>query len=180
MRRIAGSLFAMLLLAACASEPTTPFTDGARPDMQAAARSDLAALRAATARYHRIDVAKAEGWDTQFPPGCFTTGSAATGAMGYHWLRAENVGTLDPSKPQLLIYEPQQNGEMRLVGMEFIYPGAPTDEAPVLFGEQFHYSARFQVWALHVWAWRDNPLGLHADWNPMVTCAYAADLDPGA
>lgn len=177
LRPTAIPLTAMLLLAACGGEPTTPTTDGARLETQAAARSDLAALRAATARYQRIEVASAEGWDTQFPPGCFTS---STGAMGYHFLKGENVGTLDPAAPQLLLYEPQQNGSMKLVGVEFIYPGAPTDEAPTLFGETFEWNSRFQVWALHVWAWRENPLGIHADWNPTVSCAYAADLDPGA
>jgi hypothetical protein len=178
MSRTVRSLAAILLLAGCGGEPTAiPTTGSARLETQAAARSDLAALRAATARYQRIEVADAEGWNTQFPPGCFTS---STGAMGYHFIKGDNVGTLDPAAPQLLIYEPQQNGTMKLVGVEFIYPGAPTDEAPTLFGEEFEYNTRFQVWALHVWAWRDNPLGLHADWNPNVTCEWAADLDPGA
>jgi hypothetical protein len=26
---------------------------------------------------------------------------------------------------------------------------------------------------LHAWIWKFNPLGMHNDWNPDVTCAYA-------
>jgi hypothetical protein len=28
----------------------------------------------------------------------------------------------------------------------------------------------FDFWALHVWAWRRNPAGLFADWNPNLEC----------
>ena len=32
----------------------------------------------------------------------------------------------------------------------------------------------FQYWYLHVWAWRDNPEGMFADFNPVVQCPEAA------
>jgi len=32
------------------------------------------------------------------------------------------------------------------------------------------------VWALHVWAWRENPSGLYANWNPKVSCQYATNV----
>jgi hypothetical protein len=59
------------------------------------------------------------------------------------------------------------------VGVEFIIPftawtGA---EPPVLYGQTFARNETFQVWALHVWAWRDNRSGVFADWNPAVSCA---------
>jgi hypothetical protein len=171
MSRIARSLAAIVLLAGCGSEPSSP--SAARPRAasdQAAEHRDVARLRAATARYHRIEVARADGWDTQFPPGCFTSGA---GAMGFHFIKGANVGTLSPAAPQLLLYEPQADGTMRLVGVEFILPGDPGDEPPVLFGRAFSYNTTFQVWALHVWAWRENPRGLYADYNPKVTCANA-------
>lgn len=65
---------------------------------------------------------------------------------------------------------------MKLLGVEYIVPGAPTDTPPVLFDQALHYNATFQVWVLHVWAWRDNPSGLFADWNPKATCDHAAVL----
>jgi hypothetical protein len=47
---------------------------------------------------------------------------------------------------------------------------------PALEGHLLHYSgapnrhgipAFFQ---LHVWAWKENPNGTFADWNPLVAC----------
>ena len=96
--------------------------------------------------------------------------------MGVHYLNNTRVGGLKVTEPQLLMYEPQQNGTMKLVGVEFIVPGVPTETAPVLFGQTFQYNATFGVWALHVWAWAKNPLGLFYDWNPNVTCAYATSV----
>jgi len=31
-------------------------------------------------------------------------------------------------------------------------------------------------YTLHVWAWKDNPNGLYADWNPRVNCLRAEGL----
>lgn len=180
MRRTAGLLAGIALLAGCAGEPTaTASADAAADAGSLAARlaqgenehADVAALRAATARFHRIEVADAAGYDTQFPPGCF---AIAEGAMGFHYLNGAAVGTLDVTRPQLVMYEPQKDGTMKLVGVEFIYPGLPTDPPPVLFGRAFQYNHVFSVWALHVWAWRENPRGLYADWNPLVSCEHAS------
>jgi hypothetical protein len=44
-------------------------------------------------------------------------------------------------------------------------------------GQHFHYVGspnRYGLpafYELHVWAWRDNPNGTFADWNPKVSCA---------
>jgi hypothetical protein len=167
------------MLSACAgdSAPSATASRIAAPSAAAASRADaavqqdLAALRAATARYHRIEVAQQEGWDTQFPAGCF---SSAAGGMGFHWLNGTNVGTLDPARPQLVLYEPQKDGSMKLVGIEYIYPGLETDTPPVLFGQDFKWNATFQVWALHAWVWKENPRGMFKDYNPVVSCEYAA------
>jgi hypothetical protein len=65
---------------------------------------------------------------------------------------------------------------MRLVGVEFILPGSPSDTPPVLFEQPFTYNFTFSVWALHVWAADNNPSGLYANWNPRVSCQYATTL----
>ncbi|HEV7994110.1 MAG TPA: hypothetical protein VGP25_19945 [Gemmatimonadaceae bacterium] len=181
MRRIAGLLTTVVLLSGCGDTPAVPTTNNAtgaalqpdaaslikRPESEARA---LLALRAATDPFHRIEAAVKAGFNTQAPPGCF---ASAAGGMGFHWNNAVNVGTLDPAKPQFVMYEPQQDGSMKLVGAEFIFPGSPTDAPPVLFGQKFTYNTTFQVWALHVWIWEENPSGLYADWNPRVSCAFA-------
>lgn len=145
--------------------------------LSAAANRDLAALRAATAGLHRFEQAAPAGYDEQFPPGCF---SDATGAMGFHYIKSENVGTLEAAKPQLVLYEPQADGSRKLVGVEYILPGDPSDPAPVLFDQPFTYNTTFKVWALHAWVWENNPLGIFASWNPRVSCQYADVVATGS
>ena len=175
MTRTVLLLSGIVLLGGCTVEPTAATANiqplATNQTSGAAEHRDVAALRAATAQFHRIDVAQAAGYDTQFPAGCF---SSPTGAMGFHWLNGARVGTLNVTEPQLLLYEPQKNGTMKLVGVEYILPGAPTDIPPVLFDRALEYNTTFGVWALHVWAWANNPLGIYSDWNPQVTCRYAA------
>ena len=177
MRRTAHLLAGIALLSGCGGEPAATETavDLQSPAAQASAAEhrDVAALRAATVKFHDIETAKHAGWNTQFPAGCFTS---PTGAMGYHWIKNDNVGRLKVTEPQLVLFEPQKDGKMKLVGVEFILPGQPTDTPPVLFGQTFGYNSTFGVWALHVWAWRHNPLGLYANWNPTVTCQFAASI----
>ena len=42
--------------------------------------------------------------------------------MGVHYILPSRVpdGVLEPIEPEALIYEPQANGSLRLVGVEFI------------------------------------------------------------
>lgn len=179
MRGMTALLAGIILLTACGSTGTG--TDAASPyraplsakGADAQENKDLAALRAATEKFHKIEVAAQAGWNEQVPPGCFTS---AEGSMGFHFRNLANVGTLDPTAPQFVMYEPQKDGSMRLVGVEFIALGAPTDTPPVLFGQPFQWNSTFGIWALHVWAWRDNPSGLYANWNPKVSCQYATNV----
>ena len=81
--------------------------------------------------------------------------------------------TVDRVHPEVLIYEPGTNGEMSLVGVEFLVPYAAlpkTSPAPELFGQKYQQNDVFGVWALHVWTHRTNPSGLFASWNPRVHC----------
>ena len=175
-------LAGIALLAGCGADPV-PTESAAGTAAQSAAsldgtltaanRQDIAALRAATAQFHRIAVADGAGYNVQFPAGCM---ESPAGGMGFHYINGDNVGSLDPVRPQLVIYEPEQNGTLRLVAVEFIYPGAETDPAPVLFGQPFTWNETFQVWALHVWIYKNNPTGLFKDWNPDVSCQFATSM----
>ena len=107
--------------------------------------------------------------------------------MGIHYANGALIGdgVLDATTPELLIYE-QRNGRLRLVGVEFLVladqwndPAADPpnpDGAPVLQGQLFNYVGapnRYGLpafYELHVWAWRDNPKGPFADFNPAVSC----------
>jgi hypothetical protein len=102
------------------------------------------------------------------------------GAMGIHYVNGSLVnGPIDPTHPQALIYEPQSNGELKLVGVEFIILASalPPNAAPQVEGHLMLYvdgPNRYGLppfFELHVWAWRDNPQGPFVDWNDHVSCA---------
>jgi hypothetical protein len=115
--------------------------------------------------------------------------SPQEGAMGVHYVNGAlfSDDKVDGTKPELLIYE-QSNGRLRLVGVEFLVDAAAWDTAhtdadhpkgtgaPVLQGQLFNYVSapnRYGLpafYELHVWAWRNNPKGPFADFNPAVSC----------
>lgn len=134
----------------------------------------VAGLRALTASFHQFDAAAAAGWSTKITE-CFA--NAELGGMGYHYGNTAYIdGAVDVLQPELLLYEPQKNGKLRLVAVEYIVPfGAWTAATPPqLYGVDFHRNEAFGIWALHVWHERHNPRGMFADWNPKVTCDNAA------
>jgi hypothetical protein len=132
----------------------------------------LAGIRQATAAFHDIETAKAAGFDTALT-GCMEL--PGTGGMGYHY---GNVALIDDTPeeyaPELLVYEPQKNGRMRLVAVEFIVPITPANEnaPPSLHGVAFHRNDAFGLWIHHAWIWQNNKAGIFADWNPDVSCKY--------
>ena len=141
--------------------------------LSSGAERDVARLRAVTARFHRFDVAVAEGWGTQITQ-CFE--HAQLGGMGFHYGNTAYIdGAVDVEQPELLLYEPQQNGRMRLVAVEYIVPFTAwtSSEPPRLYGQSFMRNEAFGIWALHVWHERHNPRGIFADWNPNVNCDNA-------
>jgi hypothetical protein len=139
---------------------------------------ELAALRTATARFHDIATAEASGWNVNFPPECLT--HATMGGMGYHRMNPNLVdATVDPTEPELLVYEPEKNGSMRLVAVEYIIPFSvlpATSTPPVLFGRAMGQNEVYQVWALHAWVWKDNPNGTFENFDPKVSCQYAGEV----
>ncbi len=138
----------------------------------------LQTVREATERYKDVDVAKAEGFALVF--GCVQGPDA--GAMGMHFLNVSRVSTnLDPTQPQILIYEPQPDGSLKLIGADFLVFASDWDKAhpgnpPQLMGQLFHYFEspnRFGLpafYTLHVWAWKQNPNGAFVNWHPNVSC----------
>lgn len=131
---------------------------------------DLARLRRVTASLHDTATAMRAGWSTMITP-CMLS---PEGGMGFHYGNTKLIdGTVRADEPELLLYEPEKNGTLRLVAVEYIVPlSAWTGTRPPrLFGRDFKVNAQFQVWALHAWVWKHNPNGTFADWNPTVGCA---------
>lgn len=145
----------------------------------------LAGLRKVTARFHRLEAAMAAGYETQITP-CWAHHSA--GAMGYHYGKTDLLDAeVDLLQPEVVMYEPQPGGHMRLVGMEYIVPLAAWEEAghdlddpadvPELLGQKYTRHSFLPIFKLHIWLWRQNPTGVFADWNPNVTCAHAESTE---
>jgi hypothetical protein len=148
-------------------------TDGSSGTVQ----RDLAKVRAAVARYHTPERATAAGW--QLLPGldhCFEHPDA--GGMGVHFIDPEQLGngTLDPTRPEALVFVPGPRGQLRLGAVEYIVPIADPDdpgEPPSVLGHHLHRLEPVEgvhVWGLHVWLFEPNPAGMFADWNPRVSC----------
>jgi hypothetical protein len=177
-----GLLAAIALLAACggtesttAPAATDQLAASAERNLSPTVQRQLARLRQVTASFHDIDAAATAGWSTQIT-GCMVS---EAGGMGFHYGNTSLIdGTVRVEQPELLLYEPEKNGGMRLVAVEYIIPytaHARSDAPPVLFGQQFKRNDTFQLWGLHAWVWAENPSGMFADWNPRVTCEFAPD-----
>jgi len=149
------------------------------------ARSDLSRLTAATARFHSLVQAKNAGYGQPPAPAplheCISSFNG-TGSMGFHFINGGLLdATVDPTKPEALVYQPDAKGKLHLVALEFVTFKADWDAAhpgvmPELFGQEFMQTGspnRFAIpafYSLHVWLWKSNPSGLFAPFNPNVSC----------
>jgi len=192
MRRVAPLIAGLALIAGCGEPVATDATAGIQPPpatadltpgpgesgLSASIRSDLALLRRVTAPFHEFDEASEAGWSAQITP-CMTDPGGA-GGMGFHYGNVGLInGTASVDKPQLLLYEPEQNGRLRLVAVEYIIPYSfvpRSADPPVLFNQKFAQVDAFQLWGLHAWVWKENPSGIFAPWNPTVNCAHTSQV----
>ncbi|MBV9507524.1 MAG: hypothetical protein JO323_21225 [Acidobacteriia bacterium] len=142
------------------------------------AQTLLQVVRQATERFKDVAVAQAAGYVLQF--GCVAGDDS--GAMGLHYINADllNSGVLDPTRPQIVIYEPMPGGGLQLIGADFLVFAdawnASHSSPPQLMGQLFHLFTspnRFGLpsfYTLHVWAWKKNPNGAFVNWHPNVSC----------
>ncbi len=132
----------------------------------------LAAVRAATAKFHSTDEAVEAGYGPFLP--CFD--QPGVGGMGQHYVNGSLVdGTVDPTQPEALVYE-VDGSRLQLVAVEYIIPWSAwvSPEPPQLFGQKFTRLTSLHIWALHAWVWRPNPLGTFANYNPNVKLCPAS------
>ena len=162
-------------------------------------------VRTATERFRDVKVALAEGYIRDPMDHCVVAPDigrpASDGAMGVHYIRMDLIGVSGPpnprvsgtgthtdfTKPAILLYEPQANGSLELVGVEnLVFKNAwaaagntqpPTFQGvawnsmeddpttPVDEGHMFtpHYDR-------HVWLYRENPKGIYEQFNTNVSC----------
>jgi hypothetical protein len=200
----------LLIAAACADEASSVVTpvspdhsshasaSRGRVDIGPDVLADLARVRQATARFHNLDAAYAAGY-TVWSPDPFaanaTCPTSPEGNMGYHLVNVALRGgaanpsagdaQVDPLQPEMLLYERRADGQMHLVGVEYLVFTAAWERAngvgatpPAVFGEPLPASLHtfpgnpnpIPHYELHVWIWTPNPLGMFYPWNPTVSC----------
>jgi hypothetical protein len=135
-------------------------------------------VRAATKRFKDVTTAEEAGYALFH--GCVS--GPNQGAMGIHFVNGDLVGDgeIEAARPEAIMYEYRQ-GRFELTAVEYVVIADAWNAAhaapPVLNGQLFTYNSspnRYGIpafYALHVWAWRNNPEGVFADWNPKVSCA---------
>lgn len=163
---------AILLAAGCTDEDPTEPNGGA---LSEAVQAGLGTFHRATEAYLNIEAAIEDG----FVPGGACEDPPGPGAIGIPYVHPERLDTnIDLEQPEILFYEPQQNGELRLVGGEPAVPISLWDEAesepPSLYGLEFHRNEEHGLYGLHMWVWRYNPGGVFAFGNPNVSCEFAS------
>jgi hypothetical protein len=214
-RLIALSSVALAFTVGCAESAPGPTVPAAAPLLSSAANGQapdafgrgelgstvlagLAEIRRVTAPYHDLDAAMAAGY-TAWSPNPFapnaTCPSSPLGNMGYHLVNvALRGGAADPAagdavidllRPEMLLYEKRPDGQMHLVGVEYIVFKAAWERVhgvgaapPEVLGQPLLASSHtfpgnanpIAHYELHVWVWTNNPLGMFSPWNPTVTC----------
>ncbi len=159
----------------------------------------LAQVRAATARYHDINVALADGF---VPIGLGICEDTADGTHGIGYVNVPRFVSPDVNylEPEILNYIPSGDGNLRLVNAVYTNrvlfrdtrpPDTPGYRAGIfplqvpvvppyfeevsgsfsLFGQQAgrQFAGRW-IYLLSAWAWSPNPSGMFADVNPRLNC----------
>ena len=174
-RRLAVLSLTLLVPAAAASALAVSSTAGAAPASEGRGGDQLAAVRAATAKYQRVSAAVADGYSPSEE-----CAAGPDGVMGRHFVNPALLGVLDPERPPILLYVPSKGG-LRLAGVEWFQADADQDLAtdadrPTLLGRAFdgpmpgHEPGMPAHYDLHAWVWADNPDGVFAPWNPALSC----------
>jgi len=168
--------------------------------------AEVAAVRAAIEKYKDVNAALADGYIPDPAGHCVTAAEEGLppewGGMGIHYIhpqmleitagepRVDGMSThTDFQKPAILLYEPQADGSLVLVGAENLvfqkaWKAAGHDAPPVFAGRTWNPMAddpatpadeahAFEPhYDQHVWTHRENPSGALMPFNPNVTCEH--------
>ncbi|HEX6334327.1 MAG TPA: hypothetical protein VFZ78_08875 [Flavisolibacter sp.] len=122
---------------------------------------ELQQARAASAKYQKFENAEKDG---------YININVVTPNMGYHYMKPSLVdGTFDYLKPEILIYNHDENGKKELVAIEYAVPlSLAKPEGFTGADDVWDGNTGFQLWLLHVWVWAYNPAGVFNPTNPDV------------
>lgn len=124
---------------------------------------ELQQAKMATAKYNNFDNAIADG---------YVDINVIVPEMGHHYLKPAYLdATFDYAKPEILVYNKEENGKMKLVAVEYAVPIALSPGAPPSgFTGTNDVWGVYQgtLWTLHAWVWEYNPSGVFSPTNPLV------------
>ena len=181
-----GSIVGLLALVATGSSHAAAQSHDHAADAKSATGAFVKLVRESTERFKDVSVAEREGYALMF--GCVS--GPDYGAMGMHFVNFPLVvdGVLDPTKPEIVIYEPLPNGRLRLIGADYLVLAdawnATHSSPPELGGQLLHFFEapnRFGLppfYTLHVWAWKENPTGAFVNWHANVSCEAFSGQTP--
>lgn len=153
--RIRTASITLLVATAMLAVTSTVATAGG-PDVP----RQLAEVRRATAQYHDVAQAVADGYQPASP---------CVEHMGFHYLRsvAEDASELHITQPNILVYAPRPDGTLRLVAVEY-----GSWKPASLFGQDFDppHQGGPPFHTLHAWVWQANPDGTFEALNTNISC----------
>jgi hypothetical protein len=142
-------------------------------DIGAEANKELAAVRRATAKYHDIEQALEDGYVQATP---------CVEGEGIHYRRTDEFPdalldcVFDPENPEILHYVPKPNGELQLIGVEYLVPkscpGLATQPPEGFSGDADEWELEIggTVWALNAFVWFGKPDNIFAFRDESITC----------
>jgi hypothetical protein len=154
MKTLSLSLLVLTLISTGLATPSN--------DLSAENLSDLARARKATARFHSVEQAEAEG---------YVNLNFCEEGEGCHWLKPSLLdGEFDPTQPEILLYLPDGDG-WRLVAVEYV---VPLSHSPGVAPQGFTGNADLWredsegvgLWECAAWIWLHNPNGMFEQHNP--------------
>jgi hypothetical protein len=134
-------------------------------NLSAVTNQQLAQARRATAKYHDVAQAEADG---------YVNINIYEGGEGLHYVNFGLVdGTFDPAHPEVLLYAPvPHENRMELVAVEYVVPLSLSSDPPAGFAGDADVwrenSEGLGLWELNAWIWLNNSNGIFAFKNPRV------------
>jgi hypothetical protein len=209
---VCGTVLVTTMVGACGTNES-PAPAAAAPAAETGPKPgpgepDLATVKQLTERFRDVNVALKEGYIRDPFDLCDTAEMmgrpTALGAMGIHYFKPDVLGITAPPNPKvtgtgihtdfnapsILLYEPQADGSLELVGVENLafedaWKAAGNSKPPTFHGVAYNYmiddpattaideAHQFMPhYDRHVWIYRENPNGVFAPFNPKVSCAH--------
>ena len=150
----------------------------------AQSKASLPDVRQATLKYRDVNAAIADGYVEFYK----CTEQPGVGTMGQHYVKLPLVGdpSINATTPEVLVYAPKRNGELKLVAVEYVvrqqdWVTAFGTAKPTVLGQDMLFRPAGNRYGLpdfyerHAWIWQGNPLGTFNDWNPDISCLGNGD-----